>query len=188
MRDGYLSWDDGEVRLGGELLPGVFVEQNVRGAVRFDDAQLDAQSGKAKVPLGYQDAVVTLTLDLLCDEAGDCYQKLEQISRVFKADRNANPKVYAVQNRHLAARGVRNVIFAALDSFEDDREDVIMAVLSFTEHQPAVIRREKQATATRAAQTKAGTAPPVKAKPAVSPKVVSDPENPFMAGLRDGAL
>jgi len=185
--DGLLSWEDGEVRLGGQLIPGEFLDMSIRGAVRFDQSQQDSQSGKHKTPLGYEDADITLSLDLLCDEMGDCYVKLAKINKVFKADRKANPKVYAVANRHCAARGIRNVIFSALDSSETDQDDVITVTLSFVEHLPPVIKREKQATATKAAAAKSGTAPAIKATPAVSAAVVSDSDSPFQAGLRAGS-
>jgi hypothetical protein len=181
MRDGMLTWADGEVRLGSELLPGVFLDLSIRGAVRFDQSHKDSQSGKAKVPLGFEDADITITMELLCDETGDCYSKLKAINKVFRSDNKANPKVYAVVNRHCAARGIQKVLFSGLDSFESEREDVITATLSFLEHMPAVIRREKRATA-----AKVGQAPAVKAKPAASAAVVSDPDNPFMAGLKAG--
>uniref|UniRef100_C6E6Q0 Uncharacterized protein n=1 Tax=Geobacter sp. (strain M21) TaxID=443144 RepID=C6E6Q0_GEOSM len=185
--DGFLKWEDGEVRLGGELLPGVFVDQSIRGAVRFDESKKDSQSGHHKTPLGFEDADIVITLDLLTDDTSDCYKKLAAINKVFREDRKANPKVYAVQNRHCAARGIRDVVFCALDSFESSDDDVISAALSFKEHLPPVIRREKQATATKVAGAKQGAAPKIKATPAASPTVVSDSDNPFMAGFNAGA-
>ncbi len=184
--DGLLIWDDGEVKLGGELLPGVFIDQRISGAVRFDQSEKDSQSGRNKVPMGFEDADIQITMDLLCDEAGDCYAKLKNINKIFRAARNANPKVYAVSNRHCNARGINNVVFSGLASFESDLDDVITISLSFVEHLPPVIKREKQQTAAR--KTTAGTAaaPAVKSTPAASPTIVSDPPNPFMAGLLAG--
>jgi hypothetical protein len=184
--DGLLTWDDGLVKLGGELLPGVFVDQRISGAVRFDQSEKDNQSGRHKVPLGFEDADIQITLDLLCDESGDCYAKLAIVNRIFRADRRANPKVYAVSNRHCAARGINNVVFSGLASFESDLDDVITVSLAFVEHLPAVIKREKQQAAAKKAATATGTAPAVKATPAESPAIVADP-NPFMAGLLAGS-
>lgn len=184
--DGLLTWDDGEVKLGGDLLPGVFIDQRISGAVRFDQSEKDAQSGKHKVPMGFEDADIQITMDLLCDEAGDCYSKLVKINKIFRADRRGNPKVYAVVNRHCNARGINNVIFSGLASFESDIDDVITISLSFVEHLPPVIRREKQQAAAKKTAAGKVAAPAVKAKPAASPAIVSDPSNPFMAGLLAG--
>lgn len=179
--NGLLVWEDGEMRLGGDLLPGHFLDLSIRNEVRFDESKKDHQSGKHKVPLGFEDADITMTVGLLCDETGDCYKKLEAINKIFRADRKSNPKVYSVTNRHCRARGIRNVVFSGLTSSEITEDDMIVAVLSFVEHLPPVVRREKQATA-----AKKGAAPAVKATPAASTKIVSDPDSPFLAGFKKG--
>ncbi len=181
--DGLLTWEDGEVRLGGQLIPGIFLDQSIRGEVRFDRSRKDAQSGMHKVPLGFEDADITIAVELLCDAESDCYQKLEIINKTFRSNRNANPKVYEVSNRHCRARGIRNVVFSGLDSYESSSDDVITATLTFVEHMPPVIRREKQATAAK----KGASAPTVKATPAASKAIVTDEDNPFMAGLKAGS-
>lgn len=178
--DGLLTWDDGAVKLGGDLLPGVFIDQMINGAVRFDQSEKDAQSGKRKVPMGFEDADIQITMDLLCDESGDCYSKLVKINKIFRADNNANPKVYEVVNRHCNARGINNVLFSGLASFESDSDDVITVTLSFVEHMPPVAKRETQ----QAAANKA--TPPVKAQPAVSASIVKDSAAPFLDGIKAG--
>jgi len=186
MSDEYLSFEDGEVKIGGMLLPGILVAQRVAAGVRFDKAHHDHSSGKRKIPLGWEDADITLTMDLLCDESGDCYSKLMAVNAIFKgSDKGANPRILQVVNRHLRARGVSRVVFAGLESNEDDRTDTIRAILSFTEHLPAVVKREKQVNA---AKTAVGTpAPTVKAKPAASTTIVADPDGPFLAGFNAGS-
>jgi hypothetical protein len=186
MFDGYLSFEDGEVKIGGMLLPGLFVTQRVSAGVRFDKSHHDNQSGKRKIPLGWEDADVTLTLNLTCDDQGDCYSKLMAINGIFKGpDAGANPRIFEVTNRHLRARGVSKVVFAGLESNEDNQTDEILVTLSFTEHLPAIVKREKQVNASKAA---VGAPPPaVKATPAASPAIVAEPVNPFMAGLNAGS-
>jgi hypothetical protein len=180
--DQFLSFDDGIVQLGNDRLPGVFISMTVNAGVKFDRAERDHMSGKNKIPLGWEDSDVRLTLDLLCDDGSDCYAKLKVINLLFKgADKKASPQIYIVTNRHLRARGIDKVVFSGLETDEDDQSDVIRAVLTFSEHLPAVVKREKQVTA---AKTKSG-APAVKAKPATSPAIVQD-SNPFTAGFNSG--
>lgn len=183
--DGMLTFGDGYVTLSGTLLPGILVSQSIRDAVRYDESRHDHMSGRAKVALGWEDASVTLVLDLVTDEKSDCYEKLQAINKIFKeADRKkATPTVYTVTGRHLRARGINQVVFDALDSMEDDQDDTIQATLTFVEHLPAVIRREKNANAQKAA---AGSAPATKAKPAADSNIVQDSDNPFMAGIAAG--
>lgn len=186
MSDGRLVFEDGEVRLGGELLPGVLVSQTVNGVVRFDQAEQDGLSGKAKIAMGWEDSAVALTMDLLTDDVSDCYDKLLTLNRVFKgADNGANPKVYTVTGRHLRARGIDQVVFAGLDSEEDDQSDVIRATLNFVEHGPLITETEMRVAAAGTAGT--GTAPAVAATgPVADPKILEDDDSPFAAGFRAG--
>jgi len=179
-----LIFDDGFVYLGGDLLPGILRNLSIRGSVRYDQSHHDNMSGKSKTALGWEDAGITLTLDLLCDKDGDCYAKLLSINKIFKGAtrKNTTPKIYTVSGRHLNSRGIARVVFDGLDSTETDDDDVIQAQLTFTEHLPAVIKHEQ-----RSAGTKAGAAPAVTAKqPTASPTITSDSTNPFVAGYRSG--
>ncbi|BCS55202.1 hypothetical protein GSbR_26030 [Geobacter sp. SVR] len=181
--DGYLSFEDGAVRLGKDLLPGILVGISVNAGVRFDRATRDHMSGKNRIPQGWEDADIKLTVDLICDNESDCYTKLAIINTYFKdSDKGANPQIYNVTNRHLRSRGVSRVVFSGLQSDEDDQCDVIRAVLSFSEHLPAVVKREQQANASKAAL---GAPPPAKAKPVPAPSIVKD-DNPLIAGYKAG--
>jgi len=178
--DGYLSYADGVVNLGGKELPGVLISLSVDGSVRFDQAKQDALSGKSKTPLGWEDAAITMTLDLLSDDYGDCYAKLTELNRTFKGlDNGKNPKVLTVTGRHLRARGIDRVIFSYLSSEEDDQTDTIRVRLNFIEHIPAVVSVEKQVAT--AGSSKA--APGVSAQPAA---ILADDVNPFSLGFQAG--
>lgn len=194
MSDGVLTFADGLVHIGKQTLPGVLVSQSISCAVRYDQSRPDSMSGKNKLALGWEDATITLTLDLLTDPESDCYQKLAEINRIFKgaARKKATPTIYTVTGRHLRARGISRVVFDSLDSVEDDQDDVIQATISFVEHLPPVVKREKKANAVKAGAAKANTAPATapapasKAQPAASPAITDDTTNPFMAGIKAG--
>ncbi|WP_320175796.1 hypothetical protein [Maridesulfovibrio sp.] len=148
MVDGYLTFDDGKVSLGGTELDGVLQQMSVRGAVRFDKAEQDGMSGKVKVPMGWEDADITLTLLLKTDDNADCYDRLDDLDALFKGqDSGGNPKILNVLNRHCQARHINQVVFAALDSQESTRDDAILATLSFSEHRPAVVTTEERVIA-----------------------------------------
>ncbi len=183
MSDSYLTFEDGEVRINNDLIPGMFVSVRVNAGVRFDQAHHDHMSGKKKIPQGWEDADVQIVLDMLCDETGTCYDKLTAINGIFKAaDKGANPRILQVTNRHLRARGVTKVVFSGLESLEDDQVDIIRVVLTFTEHLPVVVKREKQVNASKSPLG----APAVKATPAASPAIVKEPGNAFGAGFNAG--
>ncbi|WP_415714388.1 hypothetical protein [Maridesulfovibrio sp.] len=152
MADGYLTFDDGKVSLGSTELNGLLQQMSVRGAVRFDEAEQDGVSGKVKTPMGWEDADVTLTLLLETDGDDDCYDRLADLDALFKGqDNGGNPKVLSVFNRHCQARHINQVVFAGLDSQESNRDDAILATLSFTEHRPATVATEERVIASNKA-------------------------------------
>ena len=158
MPDGYLTFDDGVVTLDGETVPGILVSVSIRGSVRFDEAEQDGSSGKVKTPMGWEDSDVSLALDLLTEEDSLCYDKLQQINALFQGqDSGGNPKVYALNNRHAQARAVDQVVFAGLQSMENDRNDIIRVSLNFVEQGPAVAAAEARAATSSQALGGGGT-------------------------------
>ncbi len=154
---GLLTFEDGIVTLDGTELKGILQKVDVRTAVRFDEAKVDGASGKKKTPAGFEDSEISISMILLTDEDSDCYEKLEEINHIFKGiDKNTNPKIFTVTNRHLLARGIREVVFANLDSSENSSTDEIFISLQFVEHNPPVIKMEqakaKQPTAKELAE------------------------------------
>ncbi|MFR9012824.1 MAG: hypothetical protein ACLVI5_04555 [Desulfovibrio piger] len=139
-----ITFEDGVVTLAGEEVPGILHSLRVEGKVRFDEQKVDGSSGKKKTPQGFEDSDIMVSLYLVTDSDSSCYDKLETLSGMFrKVDDKANPQIYTVANRHLLARGVRQVVFSRLCSSENDRTDEIMATLGFVEHNPPVVKTEK---------------------------------------------
>lgn len=180
--DGKLTFEDGLVTLGTDLIPGILVEQRVGCSVRYDEAKHDGMSGKKKVVKGWNDADISLTLDLLTDDT-TCYDKLKIINNLFRG-KTTTPKVLTVTNQHVNARGIKTVVFDGLESYETDQDDVIQTVLSFTEHNPPVVKREQHATAAK----KVTGPPPVprKVTPKPAPAIVQDTPSPVIAGYLAG--
>ncbi len=186
MPDGKLVFEDGEVRLNGAALPGILVRQSIAGQVRLDRVEQDGLSGKTKIPMGWEDAGLTLDLELLTDDESDCYDKLAAINRIFKgSDNGSNPRIYAVTGRHARARGIDKVVFGALDSEEDDQADTIRASLAFAEYEPAIVAAEKAIAASN--QPKGAAPATTAAAPAPAAKIQDDPTDAFSAGFNAGA-
>lgn len=139
-----IVFEDGLIKLGDTELPGILTELRIDGKVRFDEQKKDGASGKKKTPKGFDDSDVMVSMLLLTDSESQCYEKLEQVSGLFrKIDKKANPQVYTVTNRHLLARGVRQVVFSKLQSSENNGTDEIQVTLGFVEHNPPVTKIEK---------------------------------------------
>lgn len=141
-----VTFEDGIVTLGDTELPGILKELRVDGKVRFDKQKVDGASGKKKTPQGFEDQDIMVSMILINDEAGMCYDKLEAVAGLFRnIDDKANPRIYTVTNRHLLARGVRQVVFSKLQSAESDESDEITITMGFVEHNPPVVKVEKAA-------------------------------------------
>ncbi len=136
----------GEVKLGDKLLPGVYQQMDVDGELRIDEKDVPGSSGSRKQPIGFEDAVVTLTLRLLTDEQSDCYEKVAELVRIFKAvDGTAKPFTYRIVNRLLDAWGIKEVHFKALRTPDKNKSDSIRAELVFVEYRPALVSAEAKA-------------------------------------------
>lgn len=161
-----LTFEDGMVRLGDTALPGVLVSQRVTCEVRFDEQKVDGVSGKKKTPLGWEDADVVLVLDLVSDDGADCYDQLAEVNAAFRGtDRRTNPRVLEVANRHLMARGIRQVVFSRLESEERDVDDTLRVTLAFVEHRPPIVRVEEAGAKTPRPADVAATKPGVTTNP-----------------------
>ena len=185
MSDGYLTIDHGQVHLGGQRVPGVLVTMEIGNEVRFDTAEADNLSGKKKTPMGWEDSVITIELDLITEEGSTCYDKLALLNGVFKGmDNHSNPKVFDIVNAHVLARGVDQVVFRQLRSKEDNEFDVVRAVLYFDEHNPPTIPPEiKSSTGQDGSATpQADGATEVVA----DAEVTADPGSPFDRGFNAG--
>lgn len=165
-----ITFEDGVLTLAGEEAPGILHSLRVDGKVRFDEQKVDGSSGKKKTPQGFEDSDIMLSLYLVTDEDSGCYDKLETLSGMFrKVDDKANPQIYTVANRHLLARGVRQVVFSKLQTAENDATDEITATLGFVEHNPPIVKTEKAQAKTPTGKELAEQAA-AKAKQAAEPK------------------
>jgi hypothetical protein len=195
MSDGTLTIEHGEVRLNNKIVPGILKSMNVRNSVRMDKAKQDPMSGKIKTSFGWEDADISIEMQLVSDDhlqpapQGDtaaglnCYEKLAELNAIFKDKNSAKrPKVYEVANVHLQARGIDKVVFARLYSEETNENDVIPATLLFTEDQP----RDNPPESNVAASDKPmGEAPATQAtEPEPDSTIMRDP---FSAGFAAGS-
>jgi hypothetical protein len=161
-----LTFEDGIIRLEDQDIPGILKTLSVRGQVKYDETKMDAQSGQARIPAGWKDADIAVTVELLTDLT-TCYQKLKLLNAIFKGAESSRdtdhgqtisrpPKIYTVVNQHINARGIRKVVFSGLASNESDMDDVIQAVLTFDESNNPAADAEKRAQGTDSTSTDSG--------------------------------
>lgn len=148
-----LNVDDGTLFLSGQRVAGIVAGMRIQGQVRFDSQRIDGLSGVHRTPQGWEDSTLMLFMILLTDDQSTCYEKLRAISRLFRStDPFANPRIFTVSNPHIAARGIRQLVFSRLESSENEQFEEIHATLAFLEHIPPVVRIEVDQARTPAAQ------------------------------------
>ncbi|VVS92749.1 hypothetical protein [Desulfoluna spongiiphila] len=137
--DGYLKFSDGEVSLGGVTVPGILSSLSIGSEVIFDEPKEEGKPGTTKLPMGWEDSDFSLSLVLVSDKNGTCYDKLKKLVAVFKGTNDKkNPKVFTIANHHISAWGIDHAVFKRLQSSEDNKTDTIKATLAFTEHNPPI--------------------------------------------------
>jgi len=145
MYKGYLTFEDGRIFIENYELNGIIKDLNITGKIRFDSAQTDSLSGTKKTPMGWEDATISIQLELTTDEDSSCYEKLNNINNIFMGqDDDGNPKVLKIYNKHTQARNVDDVIFSSLESQESDIDDIILVKLNFIEFLPVIVETEKK--------------------------------------------
>ena len=143
--DHFIGEDAGEIRLGGQLLPGVMQAMQVRGALKTDRAS-SLFGGDTDQPLGFKAAVIFIELTLPSDggflgsalggSVSTCYDKLKELRRKYtEVDDDLNAKLHDITSIHADAYGIRQVWFSALDSSEA-HGDTITARLRLTQKSP----------------------------------------------------
>ena len=175
-----LSFEHGEVWLGGELVPGILRRCSVLGQVKFDEADPDQLSGKVKHPMGWDDSVITLDIELVSENPlqGDtttCYEKLGNLNSIFKGeDETVDPMVYSIDNPHALARGIYQVVFSGLESRETDQDDIMECTLRFVEYKPIVTKDEENQVASTDKQEQSKSSGDKKREPGRDTKVTID--------------
>lgn len=130
-----LQWGEymGSVSLDDTRLPGAFQSLSVNGEVIIDSGNSAGNNKPRKVMRGYADKVFSLNLILVDDADYTVYEQLEELEHLFRRLNGGVPKVFAIANEHLIARGITQVIFKSLSSSENAGSNRIEVSLGFEE-------------------------------------------------------
>lgn len=140
--------DVGEIKLGKVVIPGIFKSMDISGAVRVDEENVLGRSGKSRQPLGFEDAIINLTLDLPTNDLGTCYDRLAVVVELFqKVDSHAKPYIYRIVNKITSIWGIKDVVFSDLRMSDyNSRKDTLEISLTFKEYRPTLVKKEARVT------------------------------------------
>lgn len=133
-----ITSDVGEVKVGDQVLPGIFESLEVTGSVKMDEVEIKGKKEKLSQAVGYNNAKVRLNLKVIPkDEDDDCIETIAQIQRIFRSSPSLQaPGVYRIVNKHVLARGIDQVTFTDLRTYEDNRTDSFVVTAEFQEYNP----------------------------------------------------
>lgn len=129
----------------------------VRQAVIFDERRVPGRSGKVKQPVGYEDAEISVTLQLVDEEdangsvvtsALEQYGALQQTFRdrsdpVGSTTARSVPTIYSISSRMTDACGITTVVFQDIDGRESPGSTDIEVTLTFKEFDPKTLIAER---------------------------------------------
>lgn len=127
--------------LGDLELPGVVTSIEVRGQYEIEKKKVAGLSGTNKLGHGYNDAQVTVNLEILPpDENG----QVKQIEAVFKAafGEGGKPKPIRCVNPLLDSRDVTSVLFAGFTVRQGNEGEGLLCQLELLEFEPLARKNE----------------------------------------------
>lgn len=147
-----------ECLLGGVVLPVPPASMRIRQSLKIDEIEIKGRSGKVKQPVGYEDAEISIELELCDREEGDALaltarERLEQLQKLFRSSKEALPQPLEIVSVLTEACGVQRVLFKELE-VHDNELDFISATLQLTEFE-SVENQLKQQAAESSARAKA---------------------------------
>ena len=138
-----------ECLLGGIVLPVPPASMSVKQALRIDEIEIKGRSGKVKQPIGFEDAAISIELELCDREEGDVIvetarERLGQIQRLFRSSREALPQPLEIVSALTETCGIRSVLFKELE-VHDNELDYISCTLQLVEFESVENQLKSQA-------------------------------------------
>jgi hypothetical protein len=138
-----------ECLLGGVKLPVPPRQMTIKQALKIDEIEIKGRSGKVKQPVGYEDAQVSIELEICALEEGGkvtetARERFEKVQRLFRASREALPQPVEIVSTLTDACGIRKVLIKELE-VHDSEFDYIACTLQLTEFESVANQLKNQA-------------------------------------------
>ena len=136
--------DDDTIMIGGVLLPGLYKKVEVKTAAKIDEQEVEGSSAKPKQATGYEDAQISIELELHDSEAQTKEDKLAVIQNLFRMRGQELPEVYPVISTYTAIRNVDQVLIKDMSSQSSNKKDMLTVTLELMEYIPQTIKAKKK--------------------------------------------
>jgi len=121
----------------------------IKQALKIDEIEIKGRSGKIKQPIGYQDAQITIDLEICNKEEGGkvletARERFEQIQGLFRPSREEIQEPQEIVSTLTDACGIRQVLIKELE-VHDNELDYISCTLQLTEFESVENQLKAQA-------------------------------------------
>lgn len=137
--------DDDSVKIGGVILPGIYKSMEISHEAKIDEQDVEGTSRKPKQATGYEDAKITISIQLLDSADGTTKEeKLQVIQTLFRASGEEKPTVHELVSAHSSIRGIMNVIIKSMSSKESSKKDEITVELELLQYDTVTIKAKRK--------------------------------------------
>ena len=136
--------DDDTIMISGVLLPGLYKKVEVKTAAKIDEQEVEGSSAKPKQATGYEDAQISIELELHDSETQTKEDKLAVIQNLFRMRGQELPEVYPIISTYTAIRNVDQVLIKDMSSQSSNKKDMITVTLELMEYIPQTIKAKKK--------------------------------------------
>ncbi len=145
----------GIVKLDGKVLPGALQRLVIGHEIIIDEIEIQDKDGHLKQPAGYDEGTITIELAIpgADIDPDDAYAKLSEIQALFKrTEGQLKPEIHDIVNVHTTVRGIKQVLFRALQSEVSSENDVLIVQIDLEEYIPLAVQVVQQLAQSQASQ------------------------------------
>ena len=129
--------DQIECLIGSVTLPVPPRQMRIKQVLKIDEIEIKGRNGKIRQPIGFQDAQITIDLEICDKEEGGkvvetARERFEQVQRLFRSSRESLPEPQEIVSTLTDACGIRQVLIKELE-VHDNEMDYISCTLQLTE-------------------------------------------------------
>lgn len=136
--------DDDTIMIGGVLLPGLYKKVEVKTSAKIDEQEVEGSSTKPKQATGYEDAQISIEIELHDSEAQTKEDKLAIIQNLFRMRGQELPEVYPIVSTYTSIRNVDQILIKDMGSQNSNKKDMITVTLELMEYIPQTIKVKKK--------------------------------------------
>ena len=138
-----------DVSLGGLILPVPPKAMKIKQSMKIDEIEIPGRSGKVKQPIGYEDAEITLTLEIpAIYEDGrvkdSAPERFKSIQSLFRSSKDTKPQAVDIASTLTKTCGVKQVLIKSVE-ISDSTMDLVSVSLTLSEYESIEVQLQSQA-------------------------------------------